>query len=86
MVCTPHLGASTAEAQEEVAYEIAEAVIGALKVGCAGRSYWVLVCCGVPGVPGLPSWLHQPDRGSVGAHGAGALGRRNAGGACACCA
>jgi D-3-phosphoglycerate dehydrogenase len=31
VICTPHLGASTVEAQEEVAYEIAEAVIGALK-------------------------------------------------------
>ena len=33
VICTPHLGASTKEAQEEVAYEIAEAVISALKVG-----------------------------------------------------
>lgn len=32
VICTPHLGASTREAQEEVAYEIAEAVISALKV------------------------------------------------------
>ena len=32
VVCTPHLGASTTEAQEGVAVEIAEAVIGALKV------------------------------------------------------
>jgi D-3-phosphoglycerate dehydrogenase len=31
VICTPHLGASTREAQEEVAYEIAEAVISALK-------------------------------------------------------
>lgn len=31
VICTPHLGASTVEAQEEVAYEIAEAVMGALK-------------------------------------------------------
>jgi D-3-phosphoglycerate dehydrogenase len=31
VICTPHLGASTVEAQEEVAYEIAEAVIGALR-------------------------------------------------------
>jgi hypothetical protein len=31
VICTPHLGASTKEAQEEVAYEIAEAVISALK-------------------------------------------------------
>lgn len=32
VVCTPHLGASTAEAQEGVAIEIADAVVGALKV------------------------------------------------------
>ena len=31
VICTPHLGASTREAQEEVAYEIAEAVLGALR-------------------------------------------------------
>jgi D-3-phosphoglycerate dehydrogenase len=31
VIATPHLGASTVEAQEEVAIEIAEAVIGALK-------------------------------------------------------
>lgn len=31
VIATPHLGASTTEAQEGVAYEIAEAVIGALK-------------------------------------------------------
>ncbi|KAG9456001.1 hypothetical protein H6P81_000509 [Aristolochia fimbriata] len=31
VTCTPHLGASTAEAQEGVAIEIAEAVLGALK-------------------------------------------------------
>ena len=31
VVCTPHLGASTQEAQEAVAVEIAEAVVGALK-------------------------------------------------------
>lgn len=31
VICTPHLGASTKEAQEEVAYEIAEAVLGALR-------------------------------------------------------
>ena len=39
VVCTPHLGASTREAQEEVAYEIAEAVIGALKVRGAPPSF-----------------------------------------------
>ena len=32
VVCTPHLGASTTEAQEGVAVEIDDAVIGALKV------------------------------------------------------
>ena len=32
VVCTPHLGASTTEAQEGVALEIAEAVVSALKV------------------------------------------------------
>lgn len=31
VVCTPHLGASTVEAQEDVAVEIADAVIDALK-------------------------------------------------------
>jgi D-3-phosphoglycerate dehydrogenase len=31
VICTPHLGASTQEAQEAVAVEIAEAVVGALK-------------------------------------------------------
>ena len=35
VVCTPHLGASTKEAQEGVAVEIADAVIGALKVSTA---------------------------------------------------
>ena len=32
VVCTPHLGASTVEAQEDVAVEIAEAVVEALQV------------------------------------------------------
>lgn len=32
VICTPHLGASTTEAQEGVSIEIAEAVIEALKV------------------------------------------------------
>ena len=32
VVCTPHLGASTAEAQEDVAVEIAEVVVAALQV------------------------------------------------------
>lgn len=32
VVCTPHLGASTREAQEGVALEIAEAVVAALNV------------------------------------------------------
>jgi hypothetical protein len=31
VVCTPHLGASTAEAQEDVAVEIAEVVVAALQ-------------------------------------------------------
>ena len=31
VICTPHLGASTTEAQEAVAVEIAEAVVGALQ-------------------------------------------------------
>ena len=31
VVCTPHLGASTTEAQEGVSVEIAEAVVSALK-------------------------------------------------------
>ena len=35
VVCTPHLGASTAEAQEDVAVEIAEVVVAALQVRCA---------------------------------------------------
>lgn len=34
VVCTPHLGASTTEAQEGVSVEIAEAVVSALKA-CA---------------------------------------------------
>lgn len=37
VVCTPHLGASTKEAQEGVAVEIADAVIGALKVTTASQ-------------------------------------------------
>ena len=32
VICTPHLGASTVEAQEDVAVEIAEAVVEALQV------------------------------------------------------
>ena len=32
VICTPHLGASTVEAQEDVAIEIAEAVVDALQV------------------------------------------------------
>ena len=32
VVCTPHLGASTAEAQEDVSIEVAEVVVSALKV------------------------------------------------------
>jgi len=32
VVCTPHLGASTTEAQEDVSIEVAEVVVSALKV------------------------------------------------------
>lgn len=32
VVCTPHLGASTKEAQEDVSVEVSEVVIAALKV------------------------------------------------------
>lgn len=42
VICTPHLGASTKEAQEEVAYEIAEAVISALAVSL---QYWLVLAC-----------------------------------------
>ena len=45
VVCTPHLGASTTEAQEGVAVEIADAVIGALKVS---RLSWSHCTIGVP--------------------------------------
>lgn len=38
VICTPHLGASTEEAQEEVAIEIAEVVIKALQVGTGCHS------------------------------------------------
>ena len=38
VVCTPHLGASTAEAQEDVSIEVAEVVVSALKV-CAPPSW-----------------------------------------------
>ena len=48
VVCTPHLGASTREAQEGVALEIAEAVVAALKVrfllNCSGD----FRCAGFP--------------------------------------
>lgn len=33
VICTPHLGASTTEAQEDVSVEVAEVVVSALKVG-----------------------------------------------------
>ena len=36
VICTPHLGASTAEAQEDVSVEVAEVVVSALKVGGTG--------------------------------------------------
>ena len=32
VICTPHLGASTAEAQEDVSVEVSEVVVAALKV------------------------------------------------------
>ena len=38
MICTPHLGASTKEAQEDVAVEIAEAVLDALQVSIQNSS------------------------------------------------
>ena len=45
VVCTPHLGASTAEAQEDVAVEIAEVVVAALQV-C--RALPAAACAYVP--------------------------------------
>ena len=42
VVCTPHLGASTREAQEGVALEIAEAVVSALKVCSTHDAMWSL--------------------------------------------
>ena len=42
VVCTPHLGASTREAQEGVALEIAEAVVSALKVCPTRDAMWSL--------------------------------------------
>lgn len=44
VVCTPHLGASTTEAQEGVAVEIADAVIGALKVSRLSWSHCTVLC------------------------------------------
>ena len=44
VVCTPHLGASTTEAQEGVAVEIADAVIGALKVSSLSWSNCTILC------------------------------------------
>lgn len=38
VICTPHLGASTKEAQEDVAVEIAEAVVEALQVCSSSNS------------------------------------------------
>ena len=55
VVCTPHLGASTTEAQEGVAVEIADAVIGALKVSTT-----------LP-TPQLPPTLKHPAHPSVSA-------------------
>ena len=45
VVCTPHLGASTAEAQEDVAVEIAEVVVAALQVRCAPHTAACMHCC-----------------------------------------
>ena len=42
VVCTPHLGASTTEAQEGVALEIAEAVVSALKVQPRHSIFYIL--------------------------------------------
>lgn len=58
VICTPHLGASTREAQEEVAYEIAEAVISALKV----RAVFTVNGSMPPGVSS--GWLRARPRGS----------------------
>ncbi len=44
VVCTPHLGASTTEAQEGVAVEIADAVIGALKVSRLSWLNYTILC------------------------------------------
>ena len=44
VVCTPHLGASTTEAQEGVALEIAQAVVEALQVHFT-RPYCLCCCC-----------------------------------------
>lgn len=46
VICTPHLGASTMEAQEGVSLEIAEAVVEALKVQAWGESLRML--CSAP--------------------------------------
>lgn len=52
VVCTPHLGASTTEAQEGVSVEIAEAVVSALKVRCCS-------CCLFSEFCRLPSPFYQ---------------------------
>lgn len=44
VICTPHLGASTAEAQEDVSVEVAEVVVSALKVGGSGMQAPAAVC------------------------------------------
>ena len=44
VIVTPHLGASTIEAQEGVAVEIAEAVIDALKVSIAPKRFSLKIC------------------------------------------
>ena len=63
VVCTPHLGASTREAQEGVALEIAEAVVAALKVclltGLLSISPGDFCCAGSSG----PLTCERPSRG-----------------------
>lgn len=53
VVCTPHLGASTTEAQEGVAVEIADAVIGALKVSTALQPPFAAVSWGSTAHPSV---------------------------------
>lgn len=55
VICTPHLGASTTEAQEAVAVEIAEAVVGALQGELAATAV------NAPMVPALGSPQPPPE-------------------------